>query len=800
MNTKRFSRNSFSVMLGESAKKIAFIPILTFIILLGNTLSYYTYVLKIKAENSNIRLYFWNDLNYSSSFFCGLVLGLAGIISGITLFNFAVNKKRSNMIFSLGIGRRKIFAARYLAGVLPFAVAVLLAGFFELVSCFCNGGAPTVPLLSTAAYKILAMIGIYTLSFTITSAALAFSGNIVEGGIFTAIIGAFPVLSKSFFESMRDVFTHGSSIVSNSSWNLFNTYFYLCDFEIENSGYEYLNNLSEGSVISKLELADWSGVIMDFVYAGIIFALCILFFANKKNEICGTFGRAKGMTEICAVICGIYAIEITLMGLPIDCLSHGNGNLNSYFIILFSFVLTYFVFKMIFGYKRKLMIKRMLKTIPAYAVSVAIITVIFSTGLFGYSSRIPDAEDVDSISFSFDTESLYSAFTEPNALHRMSMYGYASMQRNDNYSSPSLVGRILDKYISSLSNYTLYSVDDSESISKIIKVHERFVHDGKIKDTSSDSCGINFEITYTLKNGKKIVRYYSETTQKNAMNILLLNNLPCVKSTIYNIFKEVDASEEQSANKCLLIGSKSLKNLCYGGELTSEFKTAVISDLEKQSAAQLFFHKPEDELGIIRIEIEDEYGTLDENEYTDADGNIYEYDSQTEKIIQKGNIDARDRKLGQKIDSCVSLTWNGAFSIIVTKDMTNTVKYLTDKGLIKYFKSDISADDVKCIKLATKSETLNTVNSHMLPMFAAGYSNAEENEYNDTVNKDFSYHYFKDNVNNEITNKNTIQKILDNSFIYGYCGNDYRIAEVTFNDGSIATYCISGDVYEKLMK
>ena len=29
---------------------------------------------------------------------------------------------------------------------------------------------------------------------------------------------------------------------------------------------------------------------------------------------------------------------------------------------------------------------------------------------------------------------------------------------------------------------------------------------------------------------------------------------------------------------------------------------------------------------------------------------------------------------------------------------------------------------------------------------------------------------------------------------------NHRIAEITFNDGSIATYCITGEVYEKLMK
>ena len=64
----------------------------------------------------------------------------------------------------------------------------------------------------------------------------------------------------------------------------------------------------------------------------------------------------------------------------------------------------------------------------------------------------------------------------------------------------------------------------------------------------------------------------------------------------------------------------------------------------------------------------------------------------------------------------------------------------------------------------------------------------------------FNWHYFSKYVNNEITNKSTIQKVLDNSFLYGYCGNDYRVVEVTYVDGSIATYCITGETYANLMK
>lgn len=146
-------------------------------------------------------------------------------------------------------------------------------------------------------------------------------------------------------------------------------------------------------------------------------------------------------------------------------------------------------------------------------------------------------------------------------------------------------------------------------------------------------------------------------------------------------------------------------------------------------------------------------------------------------------------------------------SFVITKTMTNTIKYLTDNGYMKYLESKITASDVKSMKLCTKSESVGKTNADMLPLFTGGYNSVadikkfdSETDYYYGNSPELSSHYIKKNVPNEITNKSTIQKVLDNSFLYGYCGNDYRIAEITFNDGSIATYCITGEVYEKLMK
>ena len=193
---------------------------------------------------------------------------------------------------------------------------------------------------------------------------------------------------------------------------------------------------------------------------------------------------------------------------------------------------------------------------------------------------------------------------------------------------------------------------------------------------------------------------------------------------------------------------------------------------------------------------------LPDNYYTNEQGDVVN-DETGEIIDYKALVTKAAKKSLALTDLTASAMGYIPKSFVITKSMTNTVKYLTDNGYMKYLESKITASDVKSMKLCTKSESINKTNADMLPLFSGGYNTVADIKESDRMAEKDPYlanHYIKTNVANEITSKSTIQKVLDNSFLYGYCGNDYRIAEITFNDGSIATYCITDEVYEKLMK
>ena len=840
MKYKNTAAGPFSALFRNSFIKTCFVPIITFLALFMSTLVNY---IDIKAfqtfdgshfEKDRFFGFFWNDVS-DSNVFAEVLIILGGVLAGIILFSFAQSKKQCNVIFSLGISRRKIFLAKYLGGLLPFCAAVIIAAFFELVAVFGVGYSPNAAIIKIAVYWVVSFIGIYSISFTITSAAIAYTGNIVEGLIFTVIIAILPMAAGVLFGEMRGFYTVGGIGVYEGDWNFFSPYLYMFKFisldaygaqeqysegsNILLSGYQLYFKFNEnGAPFYNLTISDYSGAITDFVYAAIIFVIAFLAFPKRRNEISGSFGRAKGINEICAALAGIYVMVFGMHSIIRSMFDTERGSFLTFLCSIGFFIVPYFVFKMIFAHKRKLIIKSTLKRIPCYIVSIAIVTTVFSTGLFGYASRIPNAEDIDSIEFSSTISNPYSSVNDSNALHRRPIYGYEAMTAYMGYSSTGGYDRFF--YGSGYQNiyYPTYSVDDESMIHRLIEIHRSFVQKGHIKSAASDTCAMNFQIVYTLKNGKTIKRYYSVTTEENAKRIMGLCDTTVAKSGIEeyfetnpddytsdNYFSKVSA--ELNPGNYFYLYSKYLKDSYRCGMITDELKKAVLKDLENQTANDIFFHKPEDELGVISFGIGNNFvDDMPDNYYCNEYGDII--DRYTGEIVKDKTLQTEQAQASMKLtDLTIGAMDNTSKSFVITKTMTNTIKYLTDNGYMKYLESKITASDVKSMKLCTKSESVGKTNADMLPIFTGGYNSVAdikkfdwETDYYYGNSPELSSHYIKKNVPNEITNKSTIQKVLDNSFLYGYCGNDYRIAEITFNDGSIATYCITGEVYEKLMK
>lgn len=748
-------------MFWDSVRKTCFVPIFTLVVFLLHTaVKFVPKILYSSEEGVGEKYgYFWDFI--VSSIFTPVLIVLFGIIAAIILFRFAQNKKQGNVIFSLGLSRRKIFLAKYLGGIVPVAVVLIFSATLEILANVIAGCIVKPPIILLALTLVSAILAMYIFAFTIMAATTAFSGNIVESGIFAVIIGLFPNFLCGFIDRMIGAFTYGGVQLIYTGW-IFMTPLMALYFMPIGEGYDvsdYLGWLYEGR--EKITVLDWAGTIACLVFSAIILTVVLIKFPKRRNEISGYFGRARVLNEICGAMVGFYAGTVSI---SFGSKAETNKEIISFLSFILFFALAYTVFKLIFNHKRMKTMAKTAKRIVVYAAAFGVVTVIFTTGLFGYSSYIPAAKDIKSIGISLEISNpyVYDGF----GIGRGEIYGYVQMtkfNKNENNAGNDSVDTILDEQYLYGNDYpgNFYVIEDSKKTEKAVEVHKEIAKEGRIKSNADNACGYGFLIEYTLNNGRTLRRYYDTVSTENAKKLLGLNDLTDSRENIEKYFYYHAESlgklgvTDYLDGFCLL--TKDLKGCKYIDGLSTDFADAVIADLKKQDSEKIFFHNPEDELGVIYLPTKD---TL---------------------------IGTSDMSISLSREKC----------IVVTKNMTNIVKYLTDNNLMQYFESNVTADDVQKIKIATRAETLSKKNADMLPLFTAGYATAEEVKLNN-AQRDQANHTFANHVKTSIDDKNTIQTVLDNALLYGYNGNDDRVVEVTYNDGSIATYAIKADVYNML--
>lgn len=801
MISTKYSHRQFNTMFWQSVKKSCFFPIAAFVVLIIISFIEHIVVLNNGIESINVdealQGIIWpfiiNTFIGKIAILCFIIA--AGVVNAVILYSFAFSKKQCNIIFSLGMTRKEIFISKFLAGAVPMFLSVLAAGIIELFNQSSFGYGIHKPAVLLMIYFVLCFAGVYLLSFTLAAAVCSNSGNILESAVFTGIIAVFPYVVPYFLQYNISSYTLGG-VYEAPKWNLFNPYFYF---------YDFASNMEETSYL--LKTSDFSGIIMDFALAAIIVIISAFAFSRRKNEITATWGKAKELNEICGGLAGFYCF--TALNAYLNYIAkRGNGNILIFLACAAAFLIGYIIFRLIFGSKRKKVLFASLKHFPAYVAGLGIITVIFATGCFGYSSFIPDVSDVKSVA-------VYSQLWT--------------------YKSAGNGGGLFLGLKNSQSMYDIYDSEIGEisdfktkaEIEAISNVHSELIKDGRIKNNASDTCGNCFSIIYTLNNGEKVERLYNKTTQKTAKDMIALSNLKTVKAELRNMLEYVNSNLKTTVN---ISGSETQEyydiseddpyNMGYGsmdlytkdmylfptdmrkgykaGKMTEELCNALMKDITAQNASDVFYHSSADEIGIIAFGVKndtnDYYMMLNYSE--DESGNIYDENGQ----YLFNTHDELKPDANGLYETSFAVGYSGIQPMVITKSMTNTVKYFEDNDLMKYFKSTTTENDVKSIRVATKKKIYKNKNSENLPLFYAAYSSAKNVAfYYDNVDwKKWGLQRYFDNIDKTITEKTTIKKVLDNAFVYGYCGDDYRIVEITYNDGAVATKCITADAYKEI--
>lgn len=815
MKLKLTAHKQFTAMLCHTMKQTSIMAVLAFICFIFFTSFYYdTYEPDIIHKTAH----FFDDLRYNGieSLANYAFLG-AGLVNAMLCFSFAWSKKQSNVVLSLGMKKSEIYFAKILGGILPMGLSIMLAGVIETLANVNGHYIVDKSFFAMAAFTMLRYLTVYVLAFALSSAVMANIGNVIEGSIFTLILAVFPTVFKGFLAHVFWLFTHGAYITSSENyipeWN------WSRPFEVfVNLQDNLMSNYFEPSITTLPSVTDWSGTIMASIYAVAIILLGYVGFRKRRNEICGTWGRAKGMNEITAAVAGFYSLYF--IGLYMFTTSHGQANMMTYITCCGSFLIVYVVFRLVFGYKRKKEFKASLNRFPVYAMGLAVLFMVFGLGLFGYSSKIPEASEIKSVRVSSPYYKLYDDY-----LSGSSEFAF-KLTRMANIPHPDLDG----KMYYNLSNQPSVAFTDYSDIEKVVKIHESFVRDGKIKNNGEHSCASDVVITYTLKNGKTISRYYTESTEGTTLKFLTLNDSAAFNKFLFDYLNnslnfnylqslvtekdeegyfDIDGYVEEygesfpddSLKYDIYYNYSNTQFLaqmpCYIfptdmsagyklGFIDREFYDAIITDIKNMSANQYFNHSAEDELGVLSFGL--------------SDSNYIEWNIEGKMIVA-------DKYMPEEVTppdgSINSTSWNvnsyDVKGIVVTKDMKNTVEYMKEHDLLKHFERKLDVQDIKYVKLATIGELIdgNYEKSEIFPIFYGAFWTGEQ--MTEWVRENSINHYYYrlfDHIHNEITDRKQIEKLLGEGVVFGYCASDSKIMEITYNDGSVATVMVRADALQ----
>lgn len=743
--------------------------------------------------------YFWDEYLAPENLISFPIFSpIFAIITAVLLFSFAWSKKKTNVLFSLGMTRTQIYSAKLLAGILPLIVLMGIAAGFEIVMCLISGYTLSIRYLIGAAFIFLNAISPYILCFCVSSMVIANTSNVIEGGAFTFITMAAPSVLRQFLAKLFCAYTLGASEIDiekfldvlntnrvQQSWNW--TVPFIHDFSVTFDNYynygEAVSYFRIGS-LEEITVYDWSGFIMSVIYTAIAVAVGLYLFRKKKNENAATFGRSRSFNEFCAVVAGFF-IAATLN----QKVSLGEGKFTEFLPLIPFFFLGYFVFKQIFGYKRLRELKRSLKRVPIYTAGLFACFLCCYLGFFGYSSYVPKADDVMSVSVStpfyknLDDRLADDSRTGLKPMNTRDKFD----ERETNINLNGYLGTYYffdEEYYDMNDNYTATFYDPDE-IALVTDVHKSFAKDGHISGSDDNAQGTSVVITYRLKNNTLVVRSYYRTTVETAQKLLKLNDTKAVNNEVDIYFGLYDSEYEYlndiyKDNSEVYNGDfrdKSFRLYATSGylfpkDMSAGFKfgyndeelfNALREDIKAQSAQEHYHHSAEDELGVLTF--------MDDSDF----------------ILYSGVSEKLSEKLG---GDYITASWNinspTAKSFVITKDMVNTLNYFEKRDLMKYFENVRTVEDIRHVKTATLGELYGEKNKHLnMPLFYGAFK-----YYVVDTENGFDNSYFSKTKAQQITDKAEIQALLDKSVLFGYCSNDSKIVKITYNDGIVATVMI----------
>lgn len=728
--------------------------------------------------------YMLTDILY---FYTAAVVVLSAAL-GIMLFRFVSSRAKNNIYFSLGISRAGLFSAHWLAGAVMLEAAVLLPLAFSAMLNLIYFGS-SVMLWRTLLFYAVHMTVTALAGFSVAAAVSVCVGTAGESVLFSLAFIAFPSAAVYFLNNTVPKLLFGAP--HNSNYALYPSASHSRDISMALSPFgrvlSRLNLLSlnndvfirSGSLVSadgfsKItadELNSWSApslepYILWAILTALLFVFGLLMLKRRKVEICGFSGRSKTLnfllTAMLSVSAGSTIVAVNFY------FSQITGK--QYLITGIITVLLSAVIFVVFDIMLNLSFKALKKDWKYGLVHVALACVVMLslyTGFFGYSSRVPDTDSIESASVSAPDILLGSYRTRADELKFNANSGYYLAFDEDG--NP--VGINSGCYYRSNADERRIIIDGFKSesdINAVRELHKRLIASGRkvvssSEDYSERAVRSTVIIKYKLKNGREIIREYQTVGLGDYLSLYSIENTENWNNKIKNELLNIDSEKvfpvlfSGQMDKKTVVDQKFTRGLAraiYNDITALDADRILCSDSKWLGAVALYHDIASD--GVKTVTAAQAYSpdTGDEDAETPEDA--------INNAWKAGNY-------GEMMTNGSEYGDFGKFKSVIpiTEEMTNTVEYLKAHGLY-----DLLVDEspIVAVRVADIGKLTVDALEYTTPIFNAFWDNGKskpetDRETGEQISTYTSGDYMPEN-SREFTDSATINTLAENA--YGY--------------------------------
>lgn len=796
---KKKYKNTFWFSVAHAMKKNFILPLLTFAVSMLFYLSNFCWekireaketasikgqdVLKIMRDAYEVFIFDSEQAAYNPLLYIfPALLVVISILLGVLLFRFVTNKKTVNVYYSLGIKRADLYTARLLAGVFMMLAAVLVPLAVSLGLNLHYFGSSVMlwrTFLFYAVHNVICVLAGLTISAAVSSCV----GTVVESIGFSAVLAAFPsVVTMCVNYGVPAILNGAPAITYYGIYPAASSYGEL-HFDITGSTVfgriiSHINllmlnrssfiNSSSVEAMTKEAAKKWAApsltpYILWAVLIAAFFVFGLFMFKRRKAEICGFPGRSAVLNFVLCMITSFGVASLVLYFVVSEI-----PQITTWMIIVGLMIISIIIF-LIFDIILHLSFKAIKKDWKiglVHAGLMAAFLLSLYTGFFGYSSRVPDIQDIDSVSIS-----------APNALMGSYQLGrelsgsyVTDRYYSDVYSNYYYVG---NRSVSLIENFK-----DKDDINTVREIHKAMIKAGNIRRVNTNSDDYSKRVTcqsvvirYKLKNGRELVRVYEYVPLTNYPTLYTLEDTKNWNSKIKDELLNID-----SENVIPIVFSAQMDNrIAVDEELTAGLARAIYNDITTLSSDK-FLTSNAKYLGSVAFYVNrsqrEDYSMYESSEYVNATSIEDEITEEEEPLSRQETVDnlaIRDNSQGKYLAL-------GDYSVIpITEEMTNTISFLKAHGLYEKLsdESPIVSARIADMGKATSSDDMRHGFAYSSPIFNSFWDDGKSKPYSKKDSDGYEYEVSsytsgdfmpKDAVT--ITNKTVIEKLAANA--YGY--------------------------------